>query len=502
MPGGQPTASVTGSHNGSGSAGGGRGVGLGSLGRGGKESAADTEEEGGEEDDDDDGDGLSSAANRRPGFSRAQLAQAATAYFRKAGQEPLAVPVKLLRSYLETNFKLGSEVYKVRASLQTRLAKSAIDGVSMQILQGLVEFATRCGHYAELIVVSGAECTEQGIALARTRYVKRMMRKLQGVEASIPPFDPVKAQCRTYPELEDGKPVDYVIGWFFAPNYLRENLQHFVPWSAIDVTFAKANSGGQGCFYLEATLDAENRIHAMGMMHLYTVENNFGYGIFHNHMLRAYTKTPEAGRGASCPLLDAGRVVCGDGNLGIQTTLLVFRPESFYVRDRRHLQADMRAKRKVRLIFQQMLDEPPSHKGAVEKLLAELEKADADAYAQLTCVPLEQWCPAFMPAAGVNTHGNFTSNAVEILAFMIMELRKQPSLAGSLMLCLNFNRTRHMECKEMADQCHASIGPRLTKDWRRVQDKAQTRKAYVTECAHMESSGILHNRVTVNITSE
>ena len=124
---------------------------------------------------------------------------------------------------------------------------------------------------------------------------------------------------RLYPDTDNaGLPLTYVIGWILVPNYMRTQINFFVPWSAIDVTHAKTATGAQGVFYLEATLDGNNHVHPVSIAHLYTSENLFGYGVMHAHSLAAYEPVSD---NDSHPLLAPGRVVCGDGNVAIPTAL-------------------------------------------------------------------------------------------------------------------------------------------------------------------------------------
>ena len=53
-----------------------------------------------------------------------------------------------------------------------------------------------------------------------------------------------------------------------------------------------------------------------------------------------------------------------------------------------------------------------------------LKEVDETTYNRLTSVPLEEWCPAMLPPT-VHTHGQWTNNAAELLAYMLIPARKQ-----------------------------------------------------------------------------
>lgn len=75
----------------------------------------------------------------------------------------------------------------------------------------------------------------------------------------------------------EGCQIVYTIGWHLVPVYIRNNLHHFVKFSARDAAFFKHNRGAQGTLYLEATLDAGRFIHPMHMGHLLSSECDFGH---------------------------------------------------------------------------------------------------------------------------------------------------------------------------------------------------------------------------------
>jgi hypothetical protein len=434
------------------------------------------------------------------GYTNAQLAASVSDHFRSLGLQPAQARTRDVKDFLQSHFDMGHRVVRVVRKVKLQDGKFEFGGeCSSYLLQGLIEHASSEGHYCVPVIATGTEVTEQAIALAKSRYYKRKKRELQGSNAKVPAFNKEKAGCKVFEDVTSERlPIDYIIGWVLVPNYMRINLKHFVPWSAIDVTFAKTYAGAQGCFYLEATLDAENYVHPLGIMHIFTVENNYGYGLFHFHMLEAYQP---AVPGEPHPLLVAGRVVAGDGNSGIPATLAISRPGSHFIRDIRHLKSDMRAKLKIRKVFEQLYEIPPSGKEAVLRILAALELSDPEAHAALMTVPLHQWCPAMMPDKGINTHSNHTSNAVEILALMIMELRKEPTLAGSLRLALKFVRSRHIDTQELAVQCRSGIGPRLAKSLHAVQERATARNAVTTDICAVQGHGMLGQHVTVTIQS-
>lgn len=442
---------------------------------------------------------------RNPGYTTSQLAAACIRYFRTGGRDlsdPGQLSATQVRAFLQAQFGQGRRAKKVLHLLRQSASRTAIvPDCEMYILQGLVQVARKHGHYCALIYANGAEVRQQALALARARYYKRKRRELQGSSVPVPPFDEQKAELNLedYPDTDNaGLPLTYVIGWILVPNYMRTQINFFVPWSAIDVTHAKTATGAQGVFYLEATLDGNNHVHPVSIAHLYTSENLFGYGVMHAHSLAAYEPVSD---NDSHPLLAPGRVVCGDGNVAIPTALGDARPESNFIRDIRHLKQDMRSKRKVRRIFEQLYELPPSKKGDVLRILDDLNSEDPASYAAITAVPLEQWCPSFMPEKGINTHGNHTSNAVEILALMIMPLRKARTLATSLRLALVFVRRRHMDIKEMAFQCRAGVPPRVERHLIAMQERAHDRQALVKEVQPVPNYGLLGQHVTVTILS-
>ena len=62
-------------------------------------------------------------------------------------------------------------------------------------------------------------------------------------------------------------------------------------------------------------------------------------------------------------------------------------------------------------------------------MLAELNQLDPRTHEVITSVDLNKWCPAFIPH-GVHSHGNWTSNMVEVLGYMLLPARKQATFAG------------------------------------------------------------------------
>ena len=85
-----------------------------------------------------------------------------------------------------------------------------------------------------------------------------MKAKDAGRGTPYPKFDSSKAGVKDYPDQIDGVDIVYVLGWVLCPGFLVKafalpNIRKIIlPYSAIDVTFAKRKGGGHGGFYLEA----------------------------------------------------------------------------------------------------------------------------------------------------------------------------------------------------------------------------------------------------------
>ena len=74
----------------------------------------------------------------------------------------------------------------------------------------------------------------------------------------------------------------------------------------------------------------------------------------------------------------------------------------------------------------------------------ELKDVDELTHKRLTSVPMEEWCPPMLPE-GVNTHGQWTNNAAELLGLMLLPARRQDNFASSLLHTLLIIRRRHLE---------------------------------------------------------
>lgn len=72
----------------------------------------------------------------------------------------------------------------------------------------------------------------------------------------------------------------------FAPEYTRNNLEHYMPVDAIDACHAKFP--GQGTFYCRGTLDADRHTHPLMVAHLLTSESTWGWRHFFKHEKAAY----------------------------------------------------------------------------------------------------------------------------------------------------------------------------------------------------------------------
>ena len=180
------------------------------------------------------------------------------------------------------------------------------------------------------------------------------------------------------------------------------------------------------------------------------------------------------------PLQDPGRVLAGDGNSSIEKFAKKHRPNTKFIRDRRHLVTDLHPKYKP--TFRTLAAVPSSRKDEVVSILEQLKNVDRKCYDALLSVPLEQWCPSFM-TDGLHTMGNFTSNLVEILAAMCIHIREQNTLAGSLFGALLFIRSRFQDIMKnhVAQSLHLMVPLRV----QRLLDDALS-SAIRSKCAVVE----------------
>jgi hypothetical protein len=244
-----------------------------------------------------------------------------------------------------------------------------------------------------------------------------------------------------------------------VPGYIVACLRHFVPVSALDVAWMKA-SPGRGSLYLEATVDADHRIHAVAISDRIGTENLQGYEDFS-------ARTVAATGGDSSPLKNT-RLALGDGNVAIPAALGRTRSATQFARDGRHHQQDI--PRRLRPLWQRLKHLPPGRKSEVDAALAELKHKDPAAHNLLLSVPLEQWCLAHMP---VPTHGHTTSNMVEILACMLLGARRSESLLGSLVWVLQWSRRRWQDLWDAASRMSRQVRPvRQEESLRRVCERA------------------------------
>jgi hypothetical protein len=471
-------------------------------GEGGDEEDDDDDDDGPEDDDDDDDDATFATAGSSStnpgvsgGFTARELANSLLKDCSGRRVDVRTQSLKDIQVFLETRHGVFHNLSKAKQVRRLLTQSSDVDtDAELQLLQGAVHFAEQQGHYAKLLHADASEVLAQLRALQKSRYYAKKKASLQG-DAEVPRFDETKAgPLPEYPDRDaKGNKITYVIGWYIAPSYMRASLGKFVPVSAMDVAFAKTQHGGQGSFYLESTVDAEHHIHPIGIMHVLAPENIFGYSLFHAHSLAAYDQSAStghkrsevAGNAANAagvnPLLQEGRVLIADGNVSIPSVLEHARPRSKFVRDIRHLKADFRKHKRVRRVFGQLAQFTPSDKSEAVHILQELQEKDGAAYSLLMSIgPLELWCPAFMPHAGVNTHGHFTSNMVEIMALMIMPMRQSRSLLTSFLTCLAFIRRRYLEIQGLARSCsEQGFGPRTEKVMQDVMATALKRKARI-----------------------
>ena len=258
------------------------------------------------------------------------------------------------------------------------------------------------------------------------------------------------------------------------PGYIIACLRHFVPVSALDVAWMKASSG-RGSMYLEATVDADHRIHAVAISDRIGTENLLGYEDFS-------ARTVNATGGDSSPLLGS-RLALGDGNVAIPAALQRTRRATHFARDGRHHQQDV--PRRLRRFFQKLKHMPPGRKDEVDVAMAELKAKDPNGYAVLTSVPLEQWCLAHMP---VPTHGHTTSNMVEILACMLLGARRCSSLLGSLVWTMQWCRRRWQDLWDTASRIKREVRP--------VRQEASLKsvfeRARAIHCSVSADNGILN----------
>ena len=251
-----------------------------------------------------------------------------------------------------------------------------------------------------------------------------------------------------------------MVGWHFVPCYIRSCLKYFVPVSALDVAWMKA-SPGRGSMYLEATVDADHRIHAIGISDQIGTENLVGYEGFSR-------RNVEATGGDQSPLL-AGRVALGDGNVAIPSALQRTRPATCFVRDWRHHQQEV--PKRMRPLFQKFKFTPPGRKAEVDTALAKLATDDPGTHRMLTSIPLAQWCLSHIPTP---THSHTTSNMVEILACMLLGARRHTTLLGSLVHVMLWCQRRWLGLWDTAHRMTKEVRPpRQEAELRRVLQRAR-----------------------------
>ena len=92
-------------------------------------------------------------------------------------------------------------------------------------------------------------------------------------------------------------------------NYMRHCLRHFEPVSAMDATWMKTPKvkAGRGTMLVEATVDANHRIHVIALMDHVGTENKIAYNLFHKLSIEATTL-----EGSMSPLLLPDRVLIGE----------------------------------------------------------------------------------------------------------------------------------------------------------------------------------------------
>jgi hypothetical protein len=248
------------------------------------------------------------------------------------------------------------------------------------LLQGAIEEARAHGDYAHIIEADGATIKSRQLELAEARYRNRMKRELAGRKVGFPPFDPLTAGVPDYPDVDEGGvPIVYILGWCLAPAYLRNNLQHFCPVSAIDCAFAKRRGGGQGTFYLEAIMGGDRSVHIAFAMHLLGTECDYGCNLHHKHTKLAYNDAFNA----------KGFVCISDGGRSLIKGIDTWRPDAFRARDNRHLADDIKSKR-IRRLHAQLHVMPPSRRDEVDAIFKKLQTEDKVAYDVLTSTPLQQ----------------------------------------------------------------------------------------------------------------
>jgi hypothetical protein len=305
------------------------------------------------------------------------------------------------------------------------------ESVVNNLFQGAVEEARAHGDYVQVLEASGAIIKARQLELAEARCRNHMKREIAGRKIAIPPFDPLTAGVPDYPDYDErGVRIVYILGWCLAPAYLRNQLQHFCPVSAIDCAFAKRRGGGQGTFYLEAIMGGDRSIHIAFAMHLLGTECDYGCNLHHEHTKLAYNDAFNV----------KGFVCSSDGGRSLIKGLKNHRPNACAIRDNRHIAQDIKSPR-IRGLHAQLHVMPPSRRDEVDAIFTKLRTEDKAAYAVLTSVPVEQWCLAKMPPEAAH-HGNKTSSMVEVAAFMMLPARCQNTMAASFFQTLALVRSR------------------------------------------------------------
>ena len=118
--------------------------------------------------------------------------------------------------------------------------------------------------------------------------------------------------------------------------------------------------------YLEATVDSGSHIHAIGVADVIGTENLAGYQWFGQCNIDATTPL-----GGASPLLDAGRLVVGDGNVAIPASLQQTRGHTHYMRDGRHHVAEL--PQRLRDTFRRLKFMPRGRRDEVDRILAQLK---------------------------------------------------------------------------------------------------------------------------------
>ena len=320
-----------------------------------------------------------------------------------------------------------------------------------------------------------------------------MKRDLAGRQLEYPPFDPLAADVPDYPDHDEkGVPIVYILGWCLAPAYLRKQLQHFCPVSAIDCAFAKRRGGGQGTFYLEAVMGGDRSIHFAFIMHLLGTECDFGCNLHHHHMKLAYNDAFNA----------KGYVCSSDGGRSIIKGIVTHRNLACHIRDNRHISQDIKQGR-IRRLHAHLHVLPPSRRDEADAIFAKLQKEDKTAFAVLTSIPLEKWCLAYMPPEAAH-HGNKTSNMVEVAAFMLLPVRSQNTMAASFFQARALIRARWVSLYHSFNRVPRSIPVRIQQFDNEALKRAATKQCAIDPKAYqlIDRDSILTNPHTldVNIT--